>query len=127
MRSGFLSDGVSRADTGHVFQTSRDVSHFASFETFNWLHLRRKNTNLEKGIIHKLLHTYINGTSKKASCDYHRINGRFYGEFYYFMMTALTLLRRKVKIKIMQRDTWGDYARETIKYHYRKKQANPTQ
>lgn len=35
----------------------------------------RKNTNLEKGIIHKLLHTYTNGTSKKASCDYHRVTG----------------------------------------------------
>lgn len=82
----------------------------------------RKKTNLEKGIIHKLIHIYTNGTSNVATCHYHRTNGRYYGKFYFFMMTALTLLRRKVKIKVMQRDTWGDYARETIKYHYRDKQ-----
>lgn len=82
----------------------------------------RKQVNLEKGIIHKLLHIYTTGTSKIANCLYHRTNGRFHGEFYFFMMTALTLLRRNVKIKVMQPGTWGDYAREIIKYHYRDKQ-----
>lgn len=82
----------------------------------------RKSTNLEKGIIHKLLYIYIEGTSnKKASCNFHPEHDRYYGDFYYFILIVISLLRRKIQIKTLKKETWGDYAREVIRYHYRKK------
>lgn len=83
----------------------------------------RKPENLEKGIIHHLLYIYIEGTSnKKAICSYHPEKDKYYGDFYYFVLIAISLLRRKVSIKTLKTETWGSHAREVIRYHYRKKQ-----
>lgn len=75
----------------------------------------RKKSEEEGRIIHALLDTYEEGTHQKPICNYHPINGGFSGEFYFFLFGALSLLRKKISIKPLKPETWGDYARKIIR------------
>lgn len=111
-----------------------------ALSTLSPLKRGRNKITLEKAIIHNLLYIYIDGTSKKAKSNINRITGEYYGEFYFFIMDVLILLRKKrmtmklieenkvieteIRIKVHEKNTWGDYAREVIRDHYREEQEN---
>ncbi len=80
----------------------------------------RKEDNLETGIIHTLVYIYVNGTGLKAKCNWDPEQDKYAGKFYEFLLKAIELLGKHTKIKPLSEKTWGKYAREVIKYHYRK-------
>jgi hypothetical protein len=102
----------------------------------------RKEDNFERGVIHLILNIYINGTGRKAQCNwdvYADENDppgtvKYHGEFYDFLLEVVPLIkeakkdkkdRNKIPLKFLKKNTWGAYAREVVRHHYRKKAQKP--